>query len=157
MEQFKRSSLVFTSSLWWCQFLSIITTFKLHENDKKMHFQSILILFESQIYKMLFFCTFLILMARLKGHPLIWDNPKSLKNIIPALVSYWRNSWNFLEKWNFRKNKSLLSLRRKHYHHGMKFWKNIFRGLNISLVPEELIFFFDFVGNKIYVSKHDLK
>ena len=107
-----------------------------------MHFQRILIIWIANII-MLFLYSFFILMARLKGNPLIWDNPKSLKNIIPALKAVEKvdSPWILLlGEYELQDEQKQLSLRWRRFQHGMKFWKNIFHGPNIFLAPEELIF-----------------
>ena len=117
---------------------------------------------------MLFLYTLLILFNRLKGNPLIWETPKTLKNIIPALVSNLKMNWlrvefsRFMNK-NFRKIKSLWGTTNCHssrmrlqqwcIQHGMKFWKNIFHDPNIFRVLEKLTFSFEFAENKMNVKK----
>ena len=70
--------------------LSILTNIQMQADDKRMHFQtksSHTDIIRIENIKMLFLYTLLILFTCLKGNPLIWKNPKTLKNIVPAVVS----------------------------------------------------------------------
>ena len=70
--------------------LSILTNIQMQADDKRMHFQtksSHTDIIRIENIKMLFLYTLLILFTGLKGNSLVWENPKTLKNIVPALVS----------------------------------------------------------------------